>query len=972
MLRGPRARLIGALSATALAAAVLASNSHAQGLPSVRGTVGGITSGVGGAIGGVGGAIGNTTGGVGGAIGGAALPGGAPGRGAGSLVGSTGRVIIRSIEGAGNGNNPYGAAGNTGGIAKATGVTRRNGRIFLTGPGGAASATAAAPRSAARQRARRVMPPEVTGTVRTARSRAGARPIVPVLASVSAALPLDQAVAPVTAIAGELVAPFKLDGAVLPLPVGNLLLPDIAFTDDAGWLAATAAATGDPAWAQLRRAALQAAAPFAAQGFTPSTEAIAFVESAECWRQINFSRSPLDRLNPESLCPPAPANYRVASLGAPSEARDLIKSDSLSVTLIPFTTRSQPVPPVHFPTVDRGAKGSRVVMAPTGPSLSPGPRVELAPAPGTLAPRQPGDDRLALRIQPALPDRSATRDTVETPRDNLSEGTRENLGPPDVGEPQARPGGEARDARSALRLPPIVPGLRGRETPQLRPELPPGADREAAAGPDVADEDNGARRSAPGRAGEARSALRIAPQPGDGARITAPPLDREQSPSGSRSNILGPATGEGTQTPRGRGGETRPGERIRPSGSDNFVLRETQPGLGGEQPLEQPRTRQGAPATADILIAPRRRAPRSDDAQLALRGDTAEEAPRITQPDVTGEIPPREARSDSARPDAAAPPAPLAGAPQRSDVPTTRADAYPRIAALPQVTPPDAPIEKPVEEPRSDTLGPAFAAVTPRLDFPKLKQGEPMVAPPPLIDLLDPGALRTTPAALEPWRFDQEPLLLSSQPRVPADPELKSSIFNPPPSSGEEGLTIVSKGEVTGKDQRPKTPAEMLGLSDETRPVAQKCMAEAVYFEARGEPISGQIAVAQVVLNRALSGHYPRDICGVVYQNSERFLACQFTFACDGIPDAVRDAEAYGRAERIARDMLDGRLWIEDVGKATHYHANWVAPWWRRVMNTIIEIGVHIFYRPFNWGDGSDAPGWGNGTRGAPQSLTPY
>ena len=96
------------------------------------------------------------------------------------------------------------------------------------------------------------------------------------------------------------------------------------------------------------------------------------------------------------------------------------------------------------------------------------------------------------------------------------------------------------------------------------------------------------------------------------------------------------------------------------------------------------------------------------------------------------------------------------------------------------------------------------------------------------------------------------------------------------------GESIAPKGEVNSDNQRAKTPAERLGLFDEkSRAKSEKCLAEAVYFEARGEAVRGQIAVAQVVMNRAFSGIYPDTVCGVVYQNKHRHLACQFTFACD-------------------------------------------------------------------------------------------
>ena len=99
---------------------------------------------------------------------------------------------------------------------------------------------------------------------------------------------------------------------------------------------------------------------------------------------------------------------------------------------------------------------------------------------------------------------------------------------------------------------------------------------------------------------------------------------------------------------------------------------------------------------------------------------------------------------------------------------------------------------------------------------------------------------------------------------------------------------------------------------------AEKCLATAIYFEARGESVRGQIAVAQVVLNRVFSPFYPNEVCGVVYQNAERHDSCQFTFACDGIPDIVTEPDAWARAKHIARDMLDGKLWMPEVAKSTH------------------------------------------------------
>jgi spore germination cell wall hydrolase CwlJ-like protein len=214
-------------------------------------------------------------------------------------------------------------------------------------------------------------------------------------------------------------------------------------------------------------------------------------------------------------------------------------------------------------------------------------------------------------------------------------------------------------------------------------------------------------------------------------------------------------------------------------------------------------------------------------------------------------------------------------------------------------------------------------------------------------------------AGIVPWSPGEEPILMV--PRA-GDPDLKRSALAALPDADDDanGESIAGKGEVTGDDRRPKSPAERLGLVGKAREKAEKCLANAVYFESRGEAVRGQIAVAQVVLNRAFSGYYPDDVCGVVYQNAHRHLACQFTFACDGIPDVVSEPEPWERARRVAKATLDGKIWLPEIGKATHYHAYWVNPWWVRTMRKLSKIGVHSFYRPRRWGDGEDAPSWGS------------
>ncbi len=130
----------------------------------------------------------------------------------------------------------------------------------------------------------------------------------------------------------------------------------------------------------------------------------------------------------------------------------------------------------------------------------------------------------------------------------------------------------------------------------------------------------------------------------------------------------------------------------------------------------------------------------------------------------------------------------------------------------------------------------------------------------------------------------------------------------------------------------------------------QKCLAEGIYFEARGESVKGQAAVAQVILNRVRNPHYPDTICGVVYQNEDWRNRCQFSFACDRIPDIIASPRHWKIAKEIAMAVTAGKIWFKDVGSATHYHATYVRPAWGPTMKRVEKIGKHIFYRTYGGG----------------------
>ena len=205
------------------------------------------------------------------------------------------------------------------------------------------------------------------------------------------------------------------------------------------------------------------------------------------------------------------------------------------------------------------------------------------------------------------------------------------------------------------------------------------------------------------------------------------------------------------------------------------------------------------------------------------------------------------------------------------------------------------------------------------------------------------------PSGLQRWAPGAEPVPVARA----IDPDIKMAALE---GSADGGETVAKKDD----SSLLESPADRLNLAGKPRLKAEKCLADAVYFEARGEPFKGQQAVAQVVMNRVFSGYYPNDVCGVVYQNSGRHLACQFTFACEGKDlNKVDEPDMWEQAKTIAKDMLDGRIWLAEVGHATHYHAYWVHPSWVHEMTKLYKLGVHTFYRPKNWGDGDTDPAYG-------------
>ena len=174
-------------------------------------------------------------------------------------------------------------------------------------------------------------------------------------------------------------------------------------------------------------------------------------------------------------------------------------------------------------------------------------------------------------------------------------------------------------------------------------------------------------------------------------------------------------------------------------------------------------------------------------------------------------------------------------------------------------------------------------------------------------------------------------------------------------ASASPFLSLLKDPNDTGRFIPPVTDGDHAWMSKPLPPSVfsakeQKCLANAIYFEARGETLRGQAAVAQVVLNRVRNPAYPATICGVVYQNQNLKNRCQFSFACDGKKDRIANAKSYKIAGEIAMAVTAGKIFLPEVASSTHYYAQYVSPRWARSMEKMKKIGLHIFYRTYGGG----------------------
>ena len=145
-------------------------------------------------------------------------------------------------------------------------------------------------------------------------------------------------------------------------------------------------------------------------------------------------------------------------------------------------------------------------------------------------------------------------------------------------------------------------------------------------------------------------------------------------------------------------------------------------------------------------------------------------------------------------------------------------------------------------------------------------------------------------------------------------------------------------------EPNPAAKAFVFKGGEADRQAAQTCLTQAIYYEAGFEPLAGAQAVAQVVLNRVRHPIFPKSVCGVVYQGSDLKTGCQFSFTCDGSLNRAPAPAAWARAQSVASKALAGFV-LKDVGEATHYHTQWILPWWAPTVSKVAQVGTQIFYR---------------------------
>ncbi|WP_245559633.1 cell wall hydrolase [Amorphus coralli] len=266
---------------------------------------------------------------------------------------------------------------------------------------------------------------------------------------------------------------------------------------------------------------------------------------------------------------------------------------------------------------------------------------------------------------------------------------------------------------------------------------------------------------------------------------------------------------------------------------------------------------------------------------------------------------------------------------------------------------------------RADAKGNRLTTMKASVDNEALGSGAVATA----VSLLTPGTVQDFPrvAFVRPAPFDQAPAaesLLASAPGRADRAVHEARILAAATAATSASLASAYAPQDAGPDINAPFEA-LLGDSAGTarsagpldhwwsdRPLPKevtdkrqvRCLAEAVYFEARSEGRKGQMAVAQVVMNRLKNPAYPDSLCGVVYQNKSWHNRCQFSFACDRVRDVVTDQASWKQAMEIAEGYTSQKMWLSEIGASTHYHATYVRPAWAPHMKKIERVGLHIFY----------------------------
>lgn len=192
------------------------------------------------------------------------------------------------------------------------------------------------------------------------------------------------------------------------------------------------------------------------------------------------------------------------------------------------------------------------------------------------------------------------------------------------------------------------------------------------------------------------------------------------------------------------------------------------------------------------------------------------------------------------------------------------------------------------------------------------------------------GALSFAPAIVSASSKSAEELARIEQKGLKSvgEARLKDLLTQPKPKAGNVEYSrswIDAQPKATGSEQ-------------------WRCLSEALYFEARGETVKGQFAVAEVIMNRVKSKRFPGSVCGVINQGTGKKYQCQFTYTCDGHAEVISEPKAFSRVSKVARAIIDGKAPKLTEG-ATHYHTTAVRPSWSRVYTRTARIGVHLFYR---------------------------